>query len=141
MGDNKLHNLCFFSFMISNGKTSESLRFRRTRDKSEILIPIPRHSLPYLNDRRNVKIFKMLGYLIFPWAKRLIWRDAKFRMKKKMDDYLPNNYFKNFEDTIDENNVCAVYVGLPADGVPTGSSTLSTRENGFHRHCNLLSTS
>ena len=31
------------------------------------------------NMRRNVKVLKMLGHELFPWARRTIWIDAKLR--------------------------------------------------------------
>lgn len=43
----------------------------------ETLVPIPRHVLPFKNMRRNVKLFKMHGHELFPFANYLVWQGKK----------------------------------------------------------------
>jgi len=143
----KLHHRCFFIFILSSdvkGKriSNDPDEFMTTSDDDlDVLVPVPITILPYQNMRRNTKIFKMLGYLIFPWAETIVWQDAKFRLKYKYPTYRPNNYFQLFETTLERNSVCALYLGLPADIPTVGSKESSIRHDGFQRHCNLLANS
>ncbi|GFH49211.1 hypothetical protein CTEN210_05687 [Chaetoceros tenuissimus] len=46
-------------------------------DGSQRLIVIDPSGMPYKNNRRNTKILKLNPGLLFPWADRVIWQDAK----------------------------------------------------------------
>ena len=83
----KFHNRCFFTFVLydSNAVNKEyndkdHVHIMSSKDGLDQMIMIPEDILPYENHRRNTKIFKMVGHVIFPWADYLIWQDAKFRM-------------------------------------------------------------
>lgn len=47
----------------------------------ETLVPVPRHVLPFQSMRRNVKLFKMHGHELFPFARYLVWQDVKLKGK------------------------------------------------------------
>lgn len=40
-----------------------------------------------LRGRRGVKVLKMHGHVLFPWAERLVWIDAKIRIGKEIPDF------------------------------------------------------
>ena len=61
----KFHNQCFFTFIladneISNGESVDTVEFLESEDSLDLLIPVPKEILPYNNNRRNTKIFKMV---------------------------------------------------------------------------------
>jgi hypothetical protein len=72
------------------------------------LIPIPRTVLRYKNMRRNTKLFKYHGYLLFPSAQRIIWQDAKFfqrvNIRQQPTDYSLVNY---------NEEACVTVMSLP----------------------------
>jgi hypothetical protein len=75
----------------------------------ETLLPVPRHILPYQSMRRNVKLFKMHGHELFPFAKYLVWQDVKLKGKF----FVPSNYYKRFLQDEDHGTPCLAAVGLP----------------------------
>lgn len=108
------HGNCFFTFVLQNGTTPE-----RTADGVDWVIPIPGHVLPYRNHRRNAKLIKLQGHVIFPWSRRLIWQDTKFR-RHDFSHTRPSDYDRWFRDHVE--GVCAGFYSLP------------THENSFGRH-------
>lgn len=88
------HGHCFFRFVLSGDNHTASDSFEH--------IALNASSLPYAQMRRNVKLFKLLGHLIFHWTKRLVWIDAKIR--------------HGTQDPVDfatQMPACASFVGLP----------------------------
>jgi hypothetical protein len=115
----KKHNHCFLTFVLA-----ESLNYSKkdklllmpltqtSNDGLQILVPIHRSDLPYDSMRRNTKIFKMMGpSLLFSWAQRVFWQDAK--LVGDASKPLPSDYFEYFHKTIEKNHVCASFMGLP----------------------------
>ena len=45
------------------------------------------------------------------------------------------------ENTLDKTNTCAVYLGMPVHKASLGSDNVDLRNEGFQRHCELLSSS
>ena len=54
--------------------------------RNDIHIPVPGSILPFKSMRRNTKLFKMHVHLLFPWEKRILWRDAK--LKHRLADFV-----------------------------------------------------
>jgi hypothetical protein len=136
---NKKHGKCFFTFVLEGDHVDGATQRQKLTQSTYlgIKIPVPITVLPYKNMRRNTKLFKMYGgLLVFSFAERLIWQDAKLDKKlHHTQDY--NNYFK---EHIDKNGVCAAMLGLPKH-----FNTLGTRwENDdgplFKDHCDLLAS-
>ena len=98
------HGHCFFRFVLKEDLLAEDEDGRR--DTLNLLIPLDSEALPFGGARRNVKIIKMLGHLIFPWAERLMWVDAKLVIGEldPLDVY---------ESTVERRGVCASFMGLP----------------------------
>ena len=70
------HGTCLFQFVTNHTWFEE--RFSVSADGSQILIVLDKAKLPYYNNRRNVKLIQLSPGLLFPWADRVIWQDAKF---------------------------------------------------------------
>jgi hypothetical protein len=77
------------------------------------------------------------GLLVFSFAERLIWQDAKLdNMLHHTRDY--NNYF---EEHIDKNGVCTALLGLPTHKFTLGEPTWRNVDGPqFKDHCNLLTS-
>ena len=97
------HGHCF-SASCSRGSAREDEAGRK--DTLNLLIPLESDALPFGGARRNVKIIKMLGHLIFPWAERLMWVDAKLAIGS-LDP------LEFYESTVERREVCASFMGLP----------------------------
>ena len=101
-------------------------------DGKGVFVPIHASRLPYQNMRRNTKLFKLNGHNIFGWADRLIWQDAKVY---KRYEVCPTDYYKYFAETIDHNNVCSSFIGLPFHESTMGSAFHNSTEVQFGAHC------
>ena len=101
----ELYNTCFFSFVGNSGTDAYSI------DNSQILIHVDSSKMPYKNDRRNVKMLKLNPGLLFPWAKRIIWQDAKLLGSKPYG--IPVDYHQHFKQTVDRFQTCSSYQALP----------------------------
>lgn len=79
----------------------------------ETLISIPRNILPYQSMRRNVKLIKLNGHVLFPWTKLLVWQDVKL---KAIASPRPAAYYSKFlkPERYHKESPCLVAVGLPA---------------------------
>ena len=57
--------------------------------------------------------------------------------------FLQNKDFNYISTTLKKANVCAVYLGIPRSvySLGTSSQNVSVREEGFQRHCDILSSS
>ena len=100
----------------------------------ETLVPIPRHVLPYQSMRRNVKLFKMNGHELFPFASYLVWQDVKLKGKF----FVPTNYYQRFLET-KLGVPCLAAVGLPPHGSSFGniSRTLGYLPR-YQDHCDTV---
>jgi hypothetical protein len=136
---NKRHGKCFFTFVLGkddDGATQSQNYTQRTH--LGIKIPVPKTILPYKNMRRNTKLFKMYGGLmVFSFAERLIWQDAKLDQKL----HHTQDYNKYFKEHIDKNGVCAALFSLPKHPWTLGEMTWRNVDGPhFKDHCNLLTS-
>ena len=115
------HGRCFFRFVLSDdveaaandpGSThafaaspTQTL-LNHSVDMLNLLVPLERDKLPFEGMRRNVKVLKMLGGLLFPWVERMVWVDTKLQV----GTIPPSTYY---DETVEQAGVCAAFVGLP----------------------------
>ena len=104
----KRHGTCFFQFVTDVDGSGDLI----SADGSQMLIVIDPAKMPYQNNRRNTKVLKLNPGLLFPWADRLIWQDAKLLSQVKRYS-LPSDYLMHFQRTIEHTGTCVSYVGLP----------------------------
>ncbi|GFH53903.1 hypothetical protein CTEN210_10379 [Chaetoceros tenuissimus] len=128
------HGTCFFQFVTDVDHTGDLL----SADGSQRLIVIDPSRMPYKNNRRNTKILKLNPGLLFPWADRVIWQDAKLLQSNHGNmpspRGLPSDYLLHFNRTVGRYGVCSSYMGLPPDKASVGdSSTVS-----FKAHCDAI---
>lgn len=103
-----LYDTCFFQFVDGPEERKELL----SADKSQILINVPLSKFPFKNNRRSVKLLKMNPSHLFPWAKRIIWQDAKLlRGMSKYD--IPIDYNQHFVNTVGRTGTCSSFMSLP----------------------------
>ena len=109
----KRHGTCFIQFVTDVNATGELF----SADGSQKLIVIDPTKMPYKNNRRNTKILKFNPGLLFPWAERVIWQDAKllssFKGNKPSPHGLPSDYLLHFNRTVGRFGTCSSFVGLP----------------------------
>ena len=73
--------------------------------------------------RRNAKVFKMLGPLLFPWAQQVIWIDSKLSQAIGNDMRLTV-----MTSLLNATGACAAFVGLPAHRFAFGERPLATNQ-------------
>ena len=115
------HGRCFFRFVLSDdveataGDPNSTHTFsasptwdilNHSVDMLNLLVPLERDKLPFEGMRRNVKVLKMLGGLLFPWVERLVWVDTKLLV----GTISPSTYY---DETVEQAGVCAAFIGLP----------------------------
>ena len=109
------HGTCLFQFVTNHTGFKE--KFSLSVDGSQILIVVDEAKLPYNNNRRNVKLIKLNPGLLFPWADRVIWQDAKLLRSplgnRPSPKGLPSNYHRHFNRTVQRFGTCASFMGLP----------------------------
>jgi hypothetical protein len=175
------HGNCFFTFVLRNttitttassssdtsssggsaaAANDQAPRWTPTRSADGIdwVVAIPTDILPYRNHRRNTKLIKLQGHMIFPWAQRLIWQDTKFR-RFDFSHARPTDYERWFNDhvvgsqnnnnhghrrssttnatTAAANAVCAGFYALPSHENSFGQyvAAAATADNNNHeRH-------
>jgi len=132
----KRHGHCFFQFVFdTDGKGDFT-----SDDGSQILIVIDPTRMPYNNHRRNTKILKFSPGLLFPWADRVIWQDAKllktFDNNRRNPFGLPSNYILHFNRTVQQFATCASFMGLPHHPNAVDKSPVVS----FQAHCDTLTT-
>ncbi len=98
-------------------------------DRLHFLVPLDASRLPFRGNRRNVKVLKMLGQLIFPWAQRLVWIDTKLHVGT-VD---PLEYF---ERTVARVGACAAFMGLPHH--PNAFGDAEERHATFLKHAETI---
>jgi hypothetical protein len=102
------------------------------------LVPIPSEALPYQNPRRNAKLMKYTGHLIFQGVTTVIWQDAKF-FRKQFLNKQPYDYHK-----LILGDACATAFALPAHSNTAGKSNpavvqgLSKVDDFYKSHCNSV---
>lgn len=136
------HNRCFFTFVLREElppREKYGPEFPTSSDGLDILVPISKNDLPYSNMRRNTKLLKLHGHLLFPWTERLIWQDAKFR-RDSFEPNRPTNYFRLFSDTIEKHKVCVSLMGIPIHSNTFGEEhVLNPSYRGdFMHHCETI---
>jgi len=104
----KRHGTCFFQFVTDVNCTGNTL----TGDGSQNLVVIDPGRMPYNSNRRNTKVIKFNPGLLFPWADRVIWQDAKLQ-KKDTKYLLPSDYLLHFNRTVERFGTCSSFMGLP----------------------------
>ncbi|KAG7349980.1 DUF616 domain containing protein [Nitzschia inconspicua] len=124
---------CFFMFTLQETLQSLASLNNETTSNSTFttpvllghnwVIPIPKHVLPYTNNRRNAKLLKYMGHYAFQQdpsqtPRRIVWQDAKFfRPNTLFDRAMPIDYSKLWsasdEQGVITTNVCVTTMGLP----------------------------
>ena len=109
----KRHGTCFFQFVTDTNSTGDST----SADGSQNLIVVDPAKMPYDNNRRNTKVLKFNPGLLFPWAERVIWQDAKLisslEGNKPSPHGLPSDYLLHFNRTVQRFGTCSSFMGLP----------------------------
>jgi len=83
------------------------------------------------SQRRNVKILKLLGHVLFPWAERLLWIDAKLRLGA-------TDPLAYVEATTARRGACASFVGLPFHSNAYGPGAATMARPSFAAHGETL---
>jgi hypothetical protein len=145
-------NVCFFTFVLEEDliemhgvprhQAKLDKRYLRnpimSQDRLDILIPISKDSLPYVSMRRNTKLFKMHSpSLLFSFAERVVWQDAKFR-RSDFISYRPKDYLDYFDRTVGRTGTCVSLMTLPKHSNTMGAGENCLHRNLFHRHCQTL---
>ena len=113
----KRHDTCFFLFVTDTKNTGKSF----AAHGSQMLIVVDPARLPFENNRRNTKVLKLNPGLLFPWAERVIWQDAKLQSLHNKYS-LPSDYMLHFNRTVERFGVCSSVVGLPLHRDTVGAS-------------------
>jgi len=104
----KRHGTCFFQFVTGANGTGDLM----SADGSQNLIVLDPATMPYKNNRRNTKVLKFNPGLLFPWADRAIWQDAKLQWTEQRYG-LPSDYLLHFNRTVQHFGTCSSFMGLP----------------------------
>lgn len=107
--------------------------------KMENLIGIPRNVLPYKNMRRNVKLFKLNGHLLFPFAKAVVWQDAKLQyLTSHKASYYADKFLASTNE--DSSRPCLVAMGIPIhyNAFGDGARIVETYHPKYHDHCDTV---
>eukprot|EP00928_Gymnodinium_smaydae_P094759 TRINITY_DN800_c0_g1_i9.p1 TRINITY_DN800_c0_g1~~TRINITY_DN800_c0_g1_i9.p1 ORF type:complete len:308 (-),score=30.12 TRINITY_DN800_c0_g1_i9:143-1066(-) len=121
-----MHGTCLFTFVYADRLSSFPV------EDYQIIIRLDSTKLPYQNDRRNVKLIKMIPELIFPWAQRVIWQDVKLMARKKLAD-IPVDYLGHFRNSVEKHGACASFMSMPIDEVTTGGLDVTLKA-----HCDEI---
>lgn len=135
----KTHGRCFFSFILASNDT-RGTAVQQSADGLDWVVALNPDDLPYSNMRRNTKLVKLHGHMLFPWAERLIWQDAKFRTEGLLHKR-PSNYLQWFDRNV--KDVCASFYGLPVHAFTVGShaNQPNYKRNEYQHHCETILTS
>ena len=125
---------CVFMFVLQEqapvgDNTTRSFGF-------ETLIPVPRKILPYRSTRRNVKLFKFHGSLLFPFTRLLVWQDVKLKGKW----FIPAEYYNKLLTTKRNDQACVAAVGLPPHKASFGEPAAGNDSYvpKYQDHCNTV---
>ena len=122
--------VCFF--MLISGTEDSVIPSDASSSQISQLIFVDTSKMPYQNNRRNVKVLKFNPGLLFPWADRVIWQDAKLPYKKGFE--LPSDYMLHFNRTAQYFGTCASFMGLPIHKFSVGNSSKAT----VRSHCDAI---
>jgi hypothetical protein len=131
------HGKCFVMFVSQRDVPKSTLQGHF------LLVPIPQWVLPYQNDRRNTKLLKYMGSLLFPNTTTLIWQDAKF-FSEGLRNKQPTNYHALIQRQRKrpKTDSCLTAFGLPVHPNTMGMyhpSVLSGDSRPDYRaHCNTV---
>ena len=123
------HGTCFFQFVTDTNGTGDSV----SADGSQNLIVIDPARMPYKNNRRNTKVLKFNPGLLFPWADRVIWQDAKLQ-SAALSYGLPSDYLLHFNRTVQHFGTCSSFMGLPRHDAAVRSAPSVTLKT----HCEAI---
>lgn len=137
------HGRCFFMF-TTNDNDGGLLDGQRTTTTTTIvddpimlghywLVSIPPWALPYRNPRRNAKLLKYAGRLLFPNTGTLIWQDAKF-FNKDLQSQLPADYRHIIQDV----PACVTAIGLREHPNTVGKDRLDRGDHFHVEHCKTV---
>jgi len=140
----RTHGSCFFTFVQQEKENYETTAkaittlktLERAKDGLNILLPVDTSALNFANMRRGTKLFKFFGHKIFPWAKKILWQDAKLGIGRKFPLNINLNTY--FEKTVQRNDVCVAFMGLPIEDVTMGSNSIQLKRADFNRHCTAI---
>ena len=96
--------------------------FTVLRTAGQHVVGVRRDDLPYLNHRRNIKLFKFHPHILFPWAERIVWADAKLHWQSYARG--KNGVQAYYHRTVEEPNVCGSVVSLPLHKATMGRTAL-----------------
>ena len=133
----KQHGECYFMFCLAEEKQERSVDITAFQMSGYMwLVPIPRDVLPYKSMRRNTKIFKFNGHLLFPFVKeRIVWQDVKLSNGFGMTGWrAPENFFRTVHNPLDEP--CLNLISLPNHRFSLGSD--DSKERSLLRHCKTI---
>ncbi|KAG7373743.1 DUF616 domain containing protein [Nitzschia inconspicua] len=130
------HGKCFFLF-VSQEDMPQS-QDRPLLEGHFWFVPIPRSVFPYRNPRRNAKLLKYMGQLLFPDVPTVIWQDAKLVTDFKRQQAT------NYKTLIRRSDTCVTTFGLPVHANTLGASNPAvlsgkTRPpDKFQAHCDTI---
>ncbi|KAG7350000.1 DUF616 domain containing protein [Nitzschia inconspicua] len=130
------HGKCFFLFV-----SQEDMPQRQNRPLligHFWFVPIPESVFPYRNPRRNAKLLKYMGQLLFSDVPTVIWQDAKLVTDFKRQQAT------NYQTLIRRSDTCVTTFGLPVHANTLGASNPAvlsgkTRPpDKFQAHCDTI---
>lgn len=130
------HGKCFFMF-VSQEDMPRGLG-RPLLQGHLWFLPIPKSVFPYRNGRRNAKLLKYMGHLVFPGVRNVIWQDAK--LVSDFQHQQPHDY----SALIQQNDTCVTTFGLPIHGNTMGQHHPAVLRGDvrppdkFQAHCNTI---
>lgn len=113
------------------------VRHNQKVDDLDLLIALDGALLPWReagSQRRNVKILKLLGPVLFPWTERLLWIDSKLRLGA-LDPRAV------VDATTSKRGACAAFVGLPFHANAYGPAFSTMAAPSFAAHAANLARS
>jgi hypothetical protein len=149
------HGKCFFMFVLQEDMMKTSYAEQNNHTTADVqllhhlwLVPIPRHVLPYQNQRRNTKLLKYHGHFLFSLPKQktttttIIWQDAKFFQRT----YIRNQPRDYTAFATPNHSACLTVMTLPVHAntfgmhnIRTTSTTATTHyQPKFIHHCETI---
>ena len=113
------------------------MRHNQKVEDLDLLIALDGALLPWReagSQRRNVKILKLLGPVLFPWTERLLWIDSKLRLGA-LDPRAV------VDATTSKRGACAAFVGLPFHANAYGPAFSTMAAPSFAAHAANLARS
>jgi hypothetical protein len=128
---------CSFILKLAHGPHERKQPVVKSAVRGWNVVELEPTSLPFVVSemRRNVKVFKMFGPRLFPWAKQLYWIDSKL---KPSSWYSPIDFHRSH--LTGRNAACAAFVGLPAHKASLGpdATRLPRRSLNLRLHANVI---